>query len=50
MLHTHISVVSGLGVAGILIGLFGEPTFLIGGCILTGSALIAKAIYYRNRE
>lgn len=39
-----------LGLAGILIGLLGESTHLIGGCKLSGSALITKANRYRNRE
>ena len=50
MLHTHINVVSLFGLVGLLIGLGGEPSFLIGGCVLIGSSLIAKAIHYRVRE
>ena len=50
MLHIHINVVSVLGLVGLLIGLGGEPTFLIGGCILVGASLIAKAIHYRVRK
>jgi hypothetical protein len=50
MLHIHISVVSVLGLVGLLIGLGGEPTFVMGGCVLIGASLIAKAIHYRVRE
>lgn len=50
MIKTCIILVAGIGVLGLIIGIFGEPTFLLGSCMLIGSALIAAAIEARNQK
>jgi hypothetical protein len=48
MLNASIALVAFVGTLGLLIGLLGEPTFLVCGCMLIGSALVAGAIASRN--
>ena len=49
-MQTHINVVAVLRLVGLLVGIVGEPPFLMSGCILIGSSLIAKPVHYRVRE
>lgn len=49
-MQTHINVVAVFGLIGLLLGLAGDRSALIGGCILIGASLIAKAIHYRGRD
>ena len=44
MLKSCIYIVVILGVFGVTIGVMGEPTWLLSGCLLVGSAIIAAAI------
>jgi hypothetical protein len=44
MLKTFTDFVALLGVVGILFGILGEATLLIGGCILLSGAIVAASI------
>jgi hypothetical protein len=50
MLNVSIAIVAFIGTLGLLIGLLVQPTFLVCGSMLIGSALIAAAIASRNER